>query len=112
MGFFYNDTRDDKPKRSTAPPKARLEDIPVTILRERSCSVCPRDKDTALRSPKLRPEGPSDGRVYLLGGSPNRSDDYQDRHWTNGNMPVMLDLFRDSFMQSRSAQQLRGAVHG
>jgi len=80
MGFFYNDQRDAKPKRQAAPAKARLEDIPVHTLREMSCSVCPRDKDPSMRTPKMRPEGPARAPVYLLGGSPSEEDD-EDEGW-------------------------------
>lgn len=115
MGFFYNDQREVKPKRDLAPAKARLEDIPVAILRKQSCAVCPRAKDDSLQSPKMRPEGPQDAPVYLLGGSPSTEDDKRDKHWQDDAMGVVADFFGQSFMRdqvrSNYVVQCRGDEH-
>lgn len=115
MGFFYNDMREEKPRRSAAPAKAKLEDIPVTILREQSCRVCPRDADAGLRSPKLRPEGPTNAPVYLLGGSPSQEDDEDDVHWASESGGEVYAQFGKKFMRdlvrSNYTVQCRGEEH-
>lgn len=116
MGFFFNDQRDAKPKRTNAPAKARrLEDIPVTLLRQQSCTVCPRDKDTSMRTPKLLPEGPRDAPIYLLGGIPSAEDDRNNAHWTDPYGVVLCDEFRGGFMRdyvrSNFVVQCRGEAH-
>lgn len=99
MGFFYHDMRAERPKRSAAPAKARLADIPVTLLQQQSCMVCPRDKDKALRSPKMRPEGSMNAPVYLLGASPTKEDDARDIHWCDDLGQEVYDKFGEFFMR-------------
>lgn len=115
MGFFYNDKAADKPKRQAAPAKARLEDIPVATLRQMSCSVCPRDQDRSVRSPKMRPSGPSDAPVYLLAGSPSADDDAEDRHWTDEAMAEIVNRLGPSWVRanvrSNYTVQCRGEEH-
>lgn len=115
MGFFYNDQKAEKPRRQAAPAKARLEDIPVAILREQSCRVCPRAADRDLRSPKLRPEGPAEAPVYLLGGSPSQEDDEDDVHWASESGAEVYAQFGKKFMRdlvrSNYTVQCRGEEH-
>lgn len=115
IGFFYTDAKQDKPKRSLAPANARLEDIPVRLLREQSCAVCPRDKDTTLKSPKMRPEGPQRAPVYLLGASPSEADDRDDVHWNDAFGRAIYDKFgrnfMDNYVRSNYTVQCRGEDH-
>lgn len=73
MGFFFTDT---KAAAATKPkPKPRLQDIPVTTLQKMGCSVCPRDGDTSLKTPKMRAEGFVGADVFLLTSAPTEKDD-------------------------------------
>lgn len=99
MGFFYNDAKADKPKRDASPAKARLEDIPVRLLREKSCEVCPRMKEPSIKARQMRPEGPQDAPVYLLGAKPSAEDDASDTHWMSVYGKAIYSKFGRSFME-------------
>jgi len=74
MSFFYNAT-----KKAAPAPKAvgrgRRADIPINSLRQLGCSVCPRDKDKGLNSPKMAPGGSRSAQIYLLMPAPTEDDD-------------------------------------
>jgi DNA polymerase I-like protein with 3'-5' exonuclease and polymerase domains/uracil-DNA glycosylase len=72
MSFFYNATK--KAPANKAAPKLRGE-IPIASLKKMGCSVCPKDKDDSLRSPKMLPDGPKRAPVYLLMANPSEDDD-------------------------------------
>lgn len=110
MGFFY--IEQEKPKRSATPAKARLEDIPVTLLREQSCKVCPRDKDTKLQSPKMRPTGPKDALIYLLGAGPTDADDRDDGHWRDAYGREVVAKFGKRFMDDEVRSNYIVQCHG
>lgn len=87
MSFWGNDT---KRKAEPAPARKRTQPkgyIPIESLNKLGCSVCPRDKDKDLRSPKMAPTGSALPLIYLLGTGPNEEEDYQGKHWvgTAGN---------------------------
>lgn len=110
MSFFFIETKkSDKPKAKKA---VRRADIPIASLQTLGCSVCPRDKDEAIRSPKLRPSGPRSPSVYLLGGSPSAEEDEDDNHWTDKAGQVIYDKFGADYMErhvrSNFVTQCRG----
>ena len=76
MGFFYNE---EKTTKKTAAPRSssRMRDIPIASLNSLGCSVCPRDKDRDLRSPKLKPSGSDSPLLYVLTHAPSLVDDEQ-----------------------------------
>lgn len=71
MGFFYNE---EAKALKRAPSKPRGP-IPIASLNALGCSVCPRDKDTKLRTPKMAPDGASSPVLYVLLPAPSLTDD-------------------------------------
>lgn len=63
------------------------------------CSVCPRDKDESLRSPKMEPSGTTKPLIYLLGTSPSRDDDEENMHWSDKAGEVIYNKFGKSWME-------------
>lgn len=74
MSFFYNATKKAPPAKS-AGKGGRKADIPIASLRQLGCSVCPKDKDKDLRTPKMAPDGPKTAPIYLLMSAPTADDD-------------------------------------
>lgn len=87
----------------------------METLRKMSCSVCPRDQDRGPKTPKMRPEGPRDALVYLLGDSPSEDDDAEDTHWTDKALADVYGKFGKAFMsdlvRSNYTVQCRGDAH-
>ncbi len=95
MSFFYNEAKAE-PKK---PRVIKRGDIPIASLRQLGCSACPRDADAeVLYSPKMRPEGREDARVYLLGTSPSKADDEDDGHWLCKAGNEIYEAFGKHFM--------------
>lgn len=63
----------------------------------------------------MRPEGPQDAPIYLLGSRPSKEDDANDTHWCDEFMQAVHDAFRGSFMKeqvrSNYTVQCRGEEH-
>lgn len=98
MSFFYNETKAEKPR--PAAKKGNRKDIPIASLQAMGCSVCPRDKDKSLRSPKMKPSGVKRSpTIYLLGTSPTREDDEEDMHWTDKAGEVIYSKFGREWME-------------
>lgn len=95
MGFFYTEAK-AAPKK--APPKARGP-IPIATLERMGCAGCPRDKLEALRTPKMRPSGPRDALVYLLGAAPSTEDDAEDLHWSDRAGAAIYKMFGRAWME-------------
>lgn len=75
MGFFHPD--------SSRPTKKRKPGMPTELMHELGCKACPRNKDTSLESPKMKPSG-AKGKaceVYFLGEAPDRFDDADGDHF-------------------------------
>lgn len=97
MSFFYNESRESsKPK---APKKVARKDIPIHSLQAMGCSVCPRDKDDSLRSPKMAPSGARRPLIYLLGTTPSSEDDQEGVHWTDKAGAVLYAKFGRDWME-------------
>lgn len=99
MSFFYNETRSEKAAKPAAPRKVNRKDIPIASLQALGCSVCPRDKDEELRSPKMAPSGSKSPLIYLLGTSPSREDDDKDMHWCDKAGSVIYQKFGRDWME-------------
>ena len=100
ISFFYNETKAEaKPKAAKKP--GRRADIPIASLQTLGCSVCPRDKDTESKSPKLKPSGVKSPIVYLLGGSPSIDEDADHNHWTDKAGAAIYSKFGYEFMKLR-----------
>lgn len=100
MSFFFAELGAEASKRAPAAKKPRLSDIPVMSLRQLGCAVCPRGEDSTLRSPKMRPSGPTDAPVYLLGAAPTEEDDENDNHWTDKAGDAIYKAFGNDFMRA------------
>lgn len=95
MGFFANDhKRAEKPKPK---PRAGRGHIPIESMNKMGCSVCPRDKDKNLRSPKMAPDGTEAPLVYLLGTAPNEEEDTEGRHWVGNAGRAITSKFDHRF---------------
>lgn len=77
MSFFYNQVRGTTKSK---PKLTKRGDIPIASLQQLGCSVCPRDKDRELHSPKMTPAGSKSPSVYLLLSNPNADDDESGQH--------------------------------
>lgn len=75
MGFFYNDNRAGKKK-----PK---KDMPTELMHSLGCKACPRNNDTTLAHPKIKPTGAKGEacRVYILGEAPGENEDKRGRQF-------------------------------
>lgn len=109
MSFFYNETKAEKPK---AAKKVNRKDIPIASLQSLGCSVCPRDKDDALRSPKMEPSGAKSPLIYLLGTSPSREDDEEGMHWTDKAGSVIYQKFGRDWMEREVRSNYITQCHG
>lgn len=98
MSFFYNATKAEGKTKPKVKPARGV--IPIASLRQLGCSVCPKDKDETLRSPKLEPSGPETASVYLLGAGPSERDDEQNNHWCDKAGDAIYKAFGRAFMES------------
>lgn len=98
MSFFFNETKAEVKPKGKAPPKKR-QDIPIASLQQLGCSVCPRDQDKDLISPKMRPSGAKSPLIYLLGSAPSEREDEDDNHWTDKPGEMIYSKFGRAFMQ-------------
>lgn len=71
MSFFYTEVKKKPATRSTAPRGP----VPIQSLNKLGCSVCPKDKDRDLVTPKMEPEGARSPLIYVLMPAPSRKDD-------------------------------------
>lgn len=69
MGFFYNSTKLETPKKKT--PSRTLKQLPVGTLSKLGCSACPQESKQA---PKFEPSGSNSPLVYLLRESPSEHE--------------------------------------
>lgn len=98
MSFFFNTAKTEVKAKVTKKP-GRKADIPIASLRTLGCSVCPRDCDATLKSPKMEPSGTNGPLVYLLGGSPSQEEDEDNNHWTDKAGSALYKIFGSIFMQ-------------
>lgn len=100
MSFFFNSAKkaDGEAKAKPKAKAGKRADIPIASLRQLGCSVCPRDKDTTLKSPKMEPSGARSARVYLLGAYPNEEDDATGTIWSGKMGRELYSKFGPSFM--------------
>lgn len=98
MSFFFNTAKTEVKAKVTKKP-GRKADIPIASLRTLGCSVCPRDCDATLKSPKMEPSGTNGPLVYLLGGSPSQEEDEDNNHWTDKAGSALYKIFGSEFMQ-------------
>jgi uracil-DNA glycosylase family 4 len=96
VSFFYNETRE---KKAATPKKVSRKDIPIQSLQALGCSVCPRDKDDSLRTPKMAPSGAKRPLIYLLGTAPSREDDDENMHWSDKAGEVLYTKFGKDWME-------------
>lgn len=102
MTFFFNEVKSEASVKKTVKPKGgRRADIPIASLRSLGCSVCPRNEDTTLTTPKMRPSGAKSPLVYLLGGAPSDEDDRNDNHWLDKAGTAVYDKFGRKFMDTK-----------
>lgn len=102
MAFFFNSAKKAEGE-AKAKPKAKAgkrADIPIASLRTLGCSVCPRDQDPDLRTPKMAPAGVRNPSVYLLGAYPNEDDDRKGEHWSGMIGRELYAKFGSRFMES------------
>jgi len=75
MSFFYNEDGASKKKKTGA-------DMPLELMHEHSCKVCPRNKDRRLTTPKMEPTGAATRKaVYMLGEAPGETEDVRGRQF-------------------------------
>lgn len=67
MGFFSQDNKRAAPKSASNLPS-------LDLIHRMECQACPLDK-AALNSPKMKPTGPSDPIVYIIGEAPGKTED-------------------------------------
>ena len=103
MAFFFNQAKVDGPVKPVRAKTGRKADIPIASLRQLGCSVCPRDTDSKLKSPKMVPAGVSRPAVYLLGTNPTERDDEEHKHWTG----VLESELRSKFGKEFMSRQVR-----
>jgi DNA polymerase I-like protein with 3'-5' exonuclease and polymerase domains/uracil-DNA glycosylase len=105
MAFFFNAAKTEAVGKKATKPKSagKRGDIPIASLRQLGCSVCPRDTDPNLVTPKMRPSGAKTPSVYLLGATPSKEDDDNDNHWLDKAGVAIFDKFGRTFM----TQQVR-----
>lgn len=82
MSFFYNSTKTAGAAKKTSGKSQGRGIIPIASLQALGCTVCPRNGDK-MKSPKMRPSGPKNPDIYLLGTSPSEDDDDNDNHFTD-----------------------------
>ena len=100
MGFFYAEAKAEA--KATKRPAARSRDIPIHSLNDLGCSVCPRDKDRDLRTPKMEPSGVSAPIIYILTAAPSLRDDQSGDWMTDkAGREIMRMLPRDADRYTR-----------
>lgn len=99
MAFFFNAVK-EQAKNKPAKRAIKRADIPIASLQQLGCSVCPRDKDDDLKSPKMAPSGSERSSVYLLGGSPSREEDDRNLHFTDAAGDAISKAFGNKFMNA------------
>ena len=97
MGLFYNEIKKEPAK--SKPRHSTRGHIPIESMNKLGCSVCPRDKDTSLRSPKMKPSGSELPLVYLLGTGPNDEEDDRNEHWVGIAGRAIRNMFSRSFFE-------------
>jgi DNA polymerase I-like protein with 3'-5' exonuclease and polymerase domains/uracil-DNA glycosylase len=74
MAFFHNAAKVEARRKPAASSRPR-GDIPIASLNKLGCSVCPKDKDHSLNTPKMEPQGDDRPLIYVLQAAPTRRDD-------------------------------------
>lgn len=90
MGFFFNQTREEAAKARTSSRSTRM---PVETMQAMQCSACPRNKDKALRNPKLPFSGATKPLYVVLGPTPTRKDDQAGEYLVSRDHDILLKLF-------------------
>lgn len=102
MGFFFADAKKEATTKSKPRASVKRKDIPIASLQALGCSVCPNDGNPQIKTPKIKPTGTKTPRLYLLGTSPNETDDANDDHWTGRAGLEIFEKFGIRFMQENS----------
>jgi len=103
VAFFFNETKASAKTKPKASGRKASAVIPINSLRSMGCSVCPRDKDDSLLSPKMAPSGTHSPSIYLLGSAPSAEEDEDNNHWTDKAGDVIYQKFGRRYM----AQEVR-----
>lgn len=90
MGFFFIAAKAEQAARPKTQKSVNRRDIPITALNQLGCSVCPRDKDTSLVTPKMPPSGAQHPLLYLLLPAPSLDDDTAGDWLAKGNVSKAL----------------------
>lgn len=75
MGFFYNENGKQKKFK---------EKMPIHLMHEHQCKVCPRNQKAAvakLHHPKMEPTGSKMPTIYMLGEAPGENEDLRGRQF-------------------------------
>jgi len=114
MGFLFNPIKKEQAQQKRAP--ARPKDIPIQSLNRMGCSVCPRDKDQSIMTPKMEADGSDSPLVYLLGSAPSLEEDEKGRRWVDAAGRAVTRQFGDKVMRndvrSSGVTQCLGADEG
>lgn len=95
MGFYFNEPkRDPKPR-----VRSRSGHVPIESMNRLGCSVCPRDKDKDLLTPKMPPSGARSPLIYLLGTGPNDEEDRNGIHWSGNAGKAIASKFDERFFK-------------
>lgn len=73
MSFFYQ-------KKVAETAKKGKSEIPIHIMHERECTICPMDKVRDLKNPKIDPSGANNPLVYVLSSHPSKDEDAKGQH--------------------------------
>lgn len=76
MSFFHNEVKAKTPARTSAPKS--LKDMPISVMSEIGCKICPKNESTHPDGAKLSPSGNLSPDVYLLFSSPSMADGFPD----------------------------------
>lgn len=96
MGLFFTEAKKEAKAKTSRPARGT---IPIASLNKLGCSVCPRDKDRELRSPKMGATGANNPSIYLLGTGPNEEEDDRGEHWQGVGGRAITSKFTRSFFE-------------
>lgn len=85
----------------TRMPNQAPRGVSLEMLHQMECKACPLNR-AKCRSPKMKPEGSSQPRIYVLGTAPNDAADDIDRPWAGADAKlVKRNMTRDAFDATR-----------
>lgn len=99
MSFFYADLKREVKQGRPSRGRPRQGHIPIESLNKMGCSVCPRDKDKTLLTPKMAPSGSRGPLIYLLGTGPNEEEDSNGIHWSGNAGRAITSKFTPGFFK-------------